>query len=199
LQNQSGLVWWAAYPAEDGPMKAQRLDILEVAYNIIAFNDSLGIWAEYDYNEQTDSITRCNDVYANPSGDFVGIDNYAGDAWGNFSESPLFCVDPWYGTRSISVHSSCAPDNNSCNTLIGASGIICSRVCGDTNIDDIVNILDILYLIEYLYSANSGPVSGDWDINNSGSLNILDITGLITYLYMSGPDLNCPPSDIPGG
>jgi hypothetical protein len=199
IKNNSGLIWLANFPKEATGTDDRRYEIFDVAYNIIAFNDSVGIRAEYDYNEQTDSITRCNDVYGNLDGDFVGIDNYAGDAWGNFSEDPLFCVDPWYGRRSISVLSPCAPDNNSCSVLIGAFGIICTRICGDTNMDEIVNILDIIYTIEYLYSGNSGPVSGDWDVNNSGGINILDITYLIHYLYQGGPEPSCPELDISGG
>jgi agmatine/peptidylarginine deiminase len=65
-------------------------------------------------------------------------------------------------------------------------------VCGDVNDDGSVNILDISYLIYYLY--NGGPPPVVWesgDVNASGDINILDISYLIDYLYMEGPEPIC--------
>ena len=65
-------------------------------------------------------------------------------------------------------------------------------VCGDANASGTVNLLDVTYLISYLYKggpAPNPPQSGD--VNNSGTLNILDVTYLIGYLYKSGPAPQC--------
>jgi hypothetical protein len=65
-------------------------------------------------------------------------------------------------------------------------------VCGDTNGDEVVNILDIVLLIDYLYHGGSGPDSfNSADVNSSGSINLLDVTYLIYYLYKGGPEPVC--------
>jgi len=59
---------------------------------------------------------------------------------------------------------------------------------GDANRDFNVNILDVVYLINYLYKSGPSPdpfASGD--NNGSVTINILDITYLIDFLYRSGP------------
>jgi hypothetical protein len=69
---------------------------------------------------------------------------------------------------------------------------ICSFTCGDANNDDTVNILDITFLIAYLYQGGDAPES-EWaaDPNGDGAINILDINYLIAYLYMGGPEPVC--------
>ncbi|MFH2035425.1 MAG: S8 family serine peptidase [Candidatus Zixiibacteriota bacterium] len=59
---------------------------------------------------------------------------------------------------------------------------------GDANNSKSINILDITYLISYLYKGGPAPEDlklGDADSNLT--LNILDITYLISYLYKGGP------------
>ncbi|MFH2037747.1 MAG: S8 family serine peptidase [Candidatus Zixiibacteriota bacterium] len=59
---------------------------------------------------------------------------------------------------------------------------------GDCNGDGVINILDITFLISYLYK--SGPTPNPLiaaDPNCTISINILDITYLIAYLYKGGP------------
>ncbi|SYZ73316.1 conserved hypothetical protein [Candidatus Zixiibacteriota bacterium] len=68
-----------------------------------------------------------------------------------------------------------------------------SAGCGDINSDGLLNILDISFLINYLYKNGPAPADiNNADVNNSGNLNILDVSSLIKYLYKSGPALNCP-------
>lgn len=66
-------------------------------------------------------------------------------------------------------------------------------VCGDVNDDDDINILDITYLINYLYKEGPAPsVPEAADVDNSGEINILDITYIISFLYKEGPEPDCP-------
>jgi hypothetical protein len=67
-------------------------------------------------------------------------------------------------------------------------------ICGDANASGDVNILDITFLINYIYKGGPAPepvVSGD--VNSTGDINILDITYLINYIYKGGPEPFCPP------
>jgi len=65
-------------------------------------------------------------------------------------------------------------------------------LCADANNNGQVNILDVTYLIAFLYQSGPAPVpyiSGDAD--GSGAINILDVTYLINYLYNDGPEPVC--------
>jgi hypothetical protein len=66
-------------------------------------------------------------------------------------------------------------------------------VCGDADNNQMVNILDVIYLIKWLYVDGPPPLypqSGD--VDNSGEVNIFDLTDIIDFLYRNGPDLTCP-------
>lgn len=66
-------------------------------------------------------------------------------------------------------------------------------LCGDANGDGNINILDITYIIAFLYKEGSPPDPMEAaDVNSSGTVNILDVTYLIAYLYKGGPDPGCP-------
>ncbi|MFH2034823.1 MAG: S8 family serine peptidase [Candidatus Zixiibacteriota bacterium] len=59
---------------------------------------------------------------------------------------------------------------------------------GDANRDSQVNILDIVYIIDYLYKDGFVPLPVSVaDVNVNESVNIIDITYLIIYLYKDGP------------
>ncbi|MEW5797305.1 MAG: dockerin type I domain-containing protein, partial [Candidatus Zixiibacteriota bacterium] len=65
-------------------------------------------------------------------------------------------------------------------------------VCGDANADGSVNILDVTYIIAYLYRQGPAPdplLSAD--VDGSGGVTILDVNYLITYIYRSGPAPHC--------
>jgi outer membrane protein assembly factor BamB len=66
-------------------------------------------------------------------------------------------------------------------------------VCGDVNGDEDVNILDIVFLINYKYKEGPAPeIFDSGDVNSDGEINILDIVYLINYKYKEGPEPNCP-------
>ncbi len=71
--------------------------------------------------------------------------------------------------------------------------ITATFICGNANGDELVNILDITYIISYLYMGGPAPDPVESaDVDNSGEVNILDITSLISFLYKDGPPLECP-------
>lgn len=64
--------------------------------------------------------------------------------------------------------------------------------CGDVNNDNLINLLDILFLIDYKYKNGPAPdplLEADVDLN--GVVNLLDILYLIDYKYKEGPDPDC--------
>jgi C1A family cysteine protease len=66
-------------------------------------------------------------------------------------------------------------------------------VCGDVDADDSLNMLDILYLIAYLYKSGPVPVPPEsGDVNNSGGIDMLDVLYMISFLYKGGPAPTCP-------
>jgi hypothetical protein len=98
-------------------------------------------------------------------------------------------VEPDVITVSPSWSTDCLPIVTQTPVIIPICGVF---VCGDANNDGVVNILDIAFLINYLYKggpAPAYPVAAD--VNNDDVINILDITYLISYLYKDGPDPIC--------
>ncbi|MBN2226549.1 MAG: right-handed parallel beta-helix repeat-containing protein [candidate division Zixibacteria bacterium] len=68
---------------------------------------------------------------------------------------------------------------------------------GDANRDDAINLLDILYIIDYLYATPAGPAPdpfGAADATCDLVVNLLDVLYLIDHLY--GDPLGPPPCDL---
>ncbi len=62
------------------------------------------------------------------------------------------------------------------------------NILGDFNLSGTIDLLDIVYLINYIYKDGPAPypiLSADVDC--SGSNNILDVVYLINYIYKQGP------------
>jgi len=65
-------------------------------------------------------------------------------------------------------------------------------LCGDANLDGLINILDIVYIINFKYKSGPPPAFPECsDVNNDAVINILDIVFLINYKYKSGPAPVC--------
>lgn len=63
-----------------------------------------------------------------------------------------------------------------------------SYVCGDANLDDLANITDAVYLIQYIFSGGPAPVpAAAGDVNCDFSANITDAVYLIAYVFSGGP------------
>jgi hypothetical protein len=71
-------------------------------------------------------------------------------------------------------------------------------MCGDADANGVVNILDVTYLISFVYKGGKEPLPFDaGDANADFVVNILDITYLINYLYKDGPDPQCCGEELP--
>jgi hypothetical protein len=78
-------------------------------------------------------------------------------------------------------------------------GDACDWICGDVEPDGDINLLDILYLIAFIYNEPPGPAPDPMmagDVNNDLAHNLLDILDLISYVYDEPPGdaPNCPTS-----
>lgn len=168
---------------------SENYDPPVVSNCIAAFNQEDGMIQYFWYEGLT---FYCSNSFGNGGADWSAGGAYDGDENGNISQNPLFC-DTAGGVFSLAENSPCLPDNNSCGVLIGAFDVGCSAIykCGDANRDDGINLLDVMYLINYLYKGGPTPEPGLADVNNSGSINILDATYLINYLYKEGPEPVC--------
>jgi len=70
--------------------------------------------------------------------------------------------------------------------------VVAAWICGDADGSEAVNLLDVNYIINYLYKNGPVPaVEEAADVDNTGEINILDVTMIITFLYKSGPELDC--------
>nr|MBN2278873.1 VCBS repeat-containing protein [candidate division Zixibacteria bacterium] len=71
-------------------------------------------------------------------------------------------------------------------------GDACEFVCGDADGGGSVNLLDVAFIINYLYRGGSAPEPVQAaDADGGGTVNILDATFLINYLYRAGPAPIC--------
>ncbi len=68
---------------------------------------------------------------------------------------------------------------------------------GDVNHDYHLTILDVTYLINFLYKNGMHPITEcmygypEADTNDDGAVNVLDVLVLINYLYKNGPAPVC--------
>lgn len=68
------------------------------------------------------------------------------------------------------------------------------HISGDANGDGKVTVLDIAYIIDFLYNGGEPlkPSTEVGDVNSSGEVNLLDISYLINYVLNNGPAPACP-------
>ena len=65
-------------------------------------------------------------------------------------------------------------------------------MCGDINGDDKINLLDPIYLVNYLF--RSGPAPNPWergDVNYDQEVNINDLVYIVDYIFNHGADPIC--------
>ena len=67
-----------------------------------------------------------------------------------------------------------------------------SFMCGDVNSDFLINVLDIVYMIDYKFKSGPNPDPQQAaDVNHDGLINVLDIVYMIDYKFNGGPEPQC--------
>jgi hypothetical protein len=76
------------------------------------------------------------------------------------------------------------------STEIHATAGGCIR--GDANCDGVINVSDVVYLINYLFTGGPAP-NPLWlgDANCDETVSVSDVVYLINYLFISGPPPGC--------
>jgi len=68
-----------------------------------------------------------------------------------------------------------------------------SGTCGDVNHDGDINILDVVFIVNYKYKGGLAPDPLNIaNVDGIDPINILDVVYIINYKYKGGPAPNCP-------
>ncbi len=78
----------------------------------------------------------------------------------------------------------------------GPHGLMASQCCvnaGDANDDGTVNVLDVIFMIDYKFKGGPDASCHDvMNVNGDTTVNVLDIIFMINYKFKEGPPPTCP-------
>ncbi len=104
-----------------------------------------------------------------------------------FQDSTIFSAS--FSTDYINIIDSAG--NNQANYAVGDGPVHLdfNYIPGDANGDFDVNILDVVYIINWKYKGGPQTITARWraDVNADLSYNILDVVYLINFKYKGGP------------
>ncbi|MFQ6114920.1 MAG: dockerin type I domain-containing protein, partial [bacterium] len=102
------------------------------------------------------------------------------------TNAPYQSYDPRIITSSSWVHMVWSDARDGRADVFHKKGVWYLR--GDPNKDNIIDVADVVYLINYLFVGGPPPIvfeSGD--VNDDDQINVADIVYLINYLFVGGP------------
>jgi len=117
-----------------------------------------------------------------------------GDLCDNCPEVDSPCCDDYDNDGLGDLCDNCPYHYNPFQQDMDGDGIgnICDYVCGDFDGNSNVSILDVIYLINYIYKDGIAPAPPDrMDADYNGVLSILDVVYIINFVYKNGPDPIC--------
>ncbi len=117
-----------------------------------------------------------------------------GENIGKIASGSLLMIPTNRSTVLYDPHFNGDDGSSECESeLIGTPPDPCHYICADVDNDGNVNILDIVYLINYKYKEGPAPyILRLGDVDGIDPINILDIIYLINSIYKEGPDPDCP-------
>ncbi len=174
---------------------------VELINNIITSSSS-GVGIRVSGSNPT---IKYNDVWGNAGGDFSGTPmgvgnifwgkNYKGipcDEFYNISQEPEF-ANPGVDFQ-LQCSSPCINVGDPSFTVPSLGGGIIDMgayeyllTTGDANSDDMIDIKDVVYLVNYCFKGGPAPTPLEkGDVTADGSVNVQDIIHLINYLFKYG-------------
>lgn len=157
--------------------------------SIIAFNNPAQ--TTWDCEENPAIEIDCTDIFGNKTGDWNYCNGQSEPTGNNFSVDPHFCnwID---GNLLLNQYSTFADTIQPCG-LIGALGVGCEYLCGDSDGDSLLTISDVDFLRQYYFGCDEAPFYfSAGDFNCDGVIDLVDIEQLSHYL-ISGTPLPCCP------
>jgi len=104
----------------------------------------------------------------------------------NFTEQPA-------GIYYYKVRAQDAEDQWSGFSSLERTRAVSPFLCGDADNNELVTILDVVLIINYIYKEGAEPDPlASAEVDGSPGLTILDVVYLINYIYKDGPDPTCP-------
>lgn len=106
---------------------------------------------------------------------------------GNGAATCWFTPDVSQAGSNFAVAYIATDDAGLADTIVTNFNVVVA-LRGDANSDTNLNMLDIVYIINYLYKAGPSPTTNiSADSNYDGAINIMDATYLVNYFYRQGP------------
>ncbi|UCD94659.1 MAG: hypothetical protein JSU69_00995 [Candidatus Zixiibacteriota bacterium] len=173
VQDRTVIIWWVHEPW------CQQSVFYDETGDLIGCCDSNG------FNIEIDTSWFVCDVWV----PLVGETCYF---YTEVAEGPIDSVDSFWCCDTLLY--SCQSDTSVIRFRHGSVTVLYSGsgICGDSNNDFHVNLIDVTYVIDYLYRNGPSPPKPDQaDTDCDGSISLLDATYLINYLYRGGPQPGC--------
>jgi hypothetical protein len=93
------------------------------------------------------------------------------------------------GNLTLTVESLSMPDLKLSSSI---TFLLNAYLCGDANADEVIDVADIVYLVNFLYRNDDPPIPIEaGDANCDGIVNVADVVCLVNYLYRDGDPPSC--------
>ena len=123
---------------------------------------------------------------------------YASSASGQWSFKWV-APNPVSGTARFYVAGNAANNNGTSGgdfIYVAALSVPPASCCvkeGDCNHNGTVNVIDVTYLVNYLFKGGPSPsCKEEADVNDSGGVNVVDLSQIVSYLFKGGSVGLCP-------
>lgn len=104
-----------------------------------------------------------------------------------------------YGATDVVIEEVLAFDRFNQQIPVDITGASWARICqfvGDVDADDDIDIVDLVYLVQYMFQGGPPPIPSIWVANfncDNSPLDIADLVAQVSWMFQSGPWLCEPP------